>query len=56
MTPADRELVVVPALRDWTCSACEGTGELLKMEDAGPVCLTCADLDHLWFCRPAMQH
>jgi hypothetical protein len=41
-------LVVISALRPWTCSACgAGDDDLLKMEDAGPVCLTCADLDHL---------
>lgn len=44
---ADSELVVISALRDWTCAACGGDGDLLKMEDTGPVCMTCADLDHL---------
>ena len=42
-----RDLVVIAALNDWTCTACSGTGELLIMEGPGPVCLTCADLDHL---------
>ena len=28
---------------------CSGTGELLRMDDADPLCLTCADLDHLVF-------
>ena len=41
------DLVVVAALNDWTCTACSGTGELLIMESPGPVCLLCADLDHL---------
>jgi len=41
------DLVVVAALNDWTCTACSGTGELLIMEGPGPVCLACADLDHL---------
>jgi hypothetical protein len=45
--PAD--LVVVLPLKDWTCTGCGGTGDFLKMEDAGPVCLTCADMDHLIF-------
>jgi hypothetical protein len=45
--PAD--LVVILPLKDWTCAGCGGTGDLLKMEDPGPVCLTCADLDHLIF-------
>jgi hypothetical protein len=40
---------VVSPLRDWACHACAATGGLLVMEDAGPLCLTCADLDHLVF-------
>ena len=43
------DLVVVSALRDWTCTSCGGTGELLIMEDPGPVCMICADLDALVF-------
>lgn len=43
--PAD--LVVVSPLNDWTCADCSGTGDLLIMEGPGPLCLTCADLDHL---------
>jgi hypothetical protein len=46
---AERDLVVVSPLRDWTCHACDGTGGLLVMEDAGPLCMRCADLDHLVF-------
>ena len=48
---ADRapELVVVSALNAWTCTFCGDGGGLLKMEDPGPVCLACADLDHLVF-------
>ena len=45
--PAD--LVVILPLKDWTCAGCSGTGDFLKMEDPGPLCLTCADLDHLIF-------
>ena len=41
------DLVVISPLKDWTCSLCQGTGGLLIMEKAGPVCLTCADMDHL---------
>ncbi len=41
------DLVVVQALRDWTCTECSGSGELLLMEDPGPLCMGCADLDHL---------
>ena len=44
------DLVVVSALRDWTCVGC-GTDErdLLVMDDAGPHCMDCADLAHLVF-------
>lgn len=41
------DLVVVWAIKDWTCTECSGSGELLIMEDPGPLCLACADLDHL---------
>jgi len=43
------DLVVISALGDWTCTACAQTGELLIMEGPGPLCLACADLDHLVF-------
>ena len=43
------DLVVILPLKDWTCAGCGGTGDFLKMEDPGPLCLTCADLDHLIF-------
>jgi hypothetical protein len=43
------DLVVISPLQDWTCSLCGGTGDLLLMEGMGPVCLACADLDHLVF-------
>jgi hypothetical protein len=43
------DLVVVSALKEWTCAECGGTGDLLLMEDAGPLCMTCADMDHLEF-------
>jgi hypothetical protein len=43
------ELVVISALGEWTCAVCSGTGDLLLMEDRGPLCLRCADLDHLVF-------
>lgn len=44
------QLVVVSPLSEFTCSLCatkEG-GWLIK-EDSGPVCLRCADMDHLVF-------
>lgn len=43
--PAD--LVVVWPIKDWTCAECTGTGNLLIMEGSGPLCLNCADMDHL---------
>ncbi|WP_239340734.1 DUF2293 domain-containing protein [Frankia sp. CiP3] len=60
LSPAQREqavrrasrapdLVVISPLHDWTCIGCAGTGEFLVMEDAGPLCLACADMDHLMF-------
>ncbi len=42
-------LVIIQPIRDWACAECGGTGDLLRMDDAGPLCLTCADLDHLVF-------
>jgi hypothetical protein len=43
------DLVVVVPLKDWTCTGCRGTGELLILEDERPTCLACADMDHLVF-------
>jgi hypothetical protein len=43
------DLVVVSPLKHWTCNKCGGSGDLLLMEDAGPLCMTCAELDHLVF-------
>lgn len=43
------DLVVILPVRDWTCAGCGGTGDFLIMDDAGPLCLTCADMDHLVF-------
>ena len=37
-------------LKDFTCSICDVDGSgLLIMEDSGPVCMECAELDHLVF-------
>jgi hypothetical protein len=41
--------IVIEPIRDWVCAECAGTGDFLRMEDAGPLCLGCADLDHLVF-------
>jgi hypothetical protein len=43
------ELVVIEPLGDWECAHCGGSGGLLLMEEPGPVCMACADLDHLVF-------
>lgn len=47
--PPSHELVVIDALRDWACTECGENGSLLIMENAGPLCMTCADLDDLVF-------
>jgi hypothetical protein len=45
-----RELVVISPLKTFVCSSCAiENGGLLIMEDGGPVCLDCAELDHLVF-------
>jgi hypothetical protein len=43
------DLVVIEPLKEFTCTGCGDTGPYLIMEDPGPLCLTCADLDHLVF-------
>ena len=43
------DLLVISPLKEFTCHACNGSGEFLMMEDAGALCLVCADLDHLVF-------
>jgi hypothetical protein len=43
------DLVVISPLKDWTCTTCSGTGDLLIMQDTGPVCLRCVGMDHLVF-------
>ncbi len=44
------ELVVVSPLGDFTCSVCgEEQGGWLIMEDDAPVCMACADMEHLVF-------
>ena len=47
--PKPADLLAVMPVKDWTCAECGGTGAFLVMDDAGPLCLTCADLDHLVF-------
>lgn len=46
--PARSDLVVFwPRKADWACWSCAGSGDLLVMEGPGPMCLECADLNHL---------
>lgn len=45
--PAD--LVVIMPVKDWSCSSCGGTGGFLIMDGPGPLCMVCADMDHLVF-------
>src|SRR5215472_3934329 len=51
MTQAGRQfgMMVVLPVKDWSCTECGGSGDLLRMQDAGPFCLACSDLDHLVF-------
>ncbi len=44
--PAPR--LVMP-VNDWSCASCGGSGDLMFLEDAGPLCLDCADYGHLVF-------
>lgn len=43
------DLLVISPLSAFTCQDCGGTGEFLIMEGPGPLCLGCADMDHLVF-------
>jgi hypothetical protein len=43
------DLVVVQPVNDWACAECQETGGLLIMDDDRPLCMSCADMDHLVF-------
>ena len=44
------DLVVVSPIKEWTCAVCgRADGSWLIMEEPGPVCMACADMDHLVF-------
>ncbi|RYG42137.1 DUF2293 domain-containing protein [bacterium] len=46
------EILVVSVLNSTKCAECGAemeTGDFLRMQDAGTICLECADLDHLTF-------
>jgi len=46
------DLLVISPVKEFTCSVC-GTvgGGLLMMDEPGPACMGCADMDHLVFLR-----
>jgi hypothetical protein len=47
---APPDLVVIQPVKDFTCAECgDSSGDLLTMDDAGPLCMRCADMDHLVF-------
>jgi hypothetical protein len=46
---APPDLVVISPVKDWTCAQCHDTGDLLIMDGGRPLCMTCADMDHLVF-------
>ena len=46
------ELLVIASSKAWACAACSAQfarGDFLTMDDAGPLCLECADFGHLEF-------
>jgi hypothetical protein len=44
------DLVVVSATKEFTCAECaRSDGGPLIMDDKGPLCMACADMDHLMF-------
>ena len=48
--PGSSVLLVIAAIKPWACALCTaqfGRGNLLTMDDAGPLCMDCADLGHL---------
>ena len=44
-----QRIVVVSPHEAWTCASCGDTGDFLRMDKAGALCLDCADLGHLEF-------
>jgi len=44
-----RRIVVISPHKAWTCASCGDTGDFLRMDKAGALCLDCADLGHLEF-------
>lgn len=51
-SPNEKDLVVFSIVRESKCSECQeelGKGRFLTMENSKPLCMKCADLDHLIF-------
>jgi hypothetical protein len=48
-TERPARILVIQPTRDFVCAECGGGGDLLRMQDAGPLCMACSDLDHLLF-------
>jgi hypothetical protein len=46
---APPDLVVMQPVNDWTCAECKEADDLLIMDDDQPLCMSCADMDHLMF-------
>jgi len=44
-----QRIIVISPHNTWTCASCGDTGDFLLMDQAGALCLDCADLDHLDF-------
>ena len=42
-------IIVISPHNAWTCASCGDTGDFLRMDKAGALCLDCADLGHLEF-------
>jgi hypothetical protein len=44
-----QRIIVISPHNAWTCASCGDTGDFLRMDKAGALCLNCADLGHLEF-------
>jgi hypothetical protein len=47
--PHPARIIVISPHKAWTCASCGDTGDFLRMDKAGALCLDCADLGHLEF-------
>jgi hypothetical protein len=46
-SPRAQKIIVISPHNAWTCASCGDTGDFLRMDKAGALCLDCADLGHL---------